>query len=126
MPFIKIYPMQEIEGVSEASFGNGNPARCLAQGRFGAKELYLNIDEISAFEECPLYLISPVETDALVNGIRIRLRGGSMLVVADDPENDKERFLDLLGKATRGEIAEMEYSRYLLELELELERQQRG
>lgn len=117
MPFIRIFPLQETERVSLEDFGHGNPARCPVQPRFGAREYFLNVDEIAAFEECPLYLLSEVETDALVNGIRIRLRSGAMLVVPDDPEDAEDSFVNLLGRAARGEIVEMAYSRYLRELE---------
>lgn len=117
MSFIKIHPLQEIEAVRDEDFGRGNPARCHAVRRFGAKELLLNIYQIAAFEECPLYLICEADPNALVNGIRIRLAGGGLLVVADDPGEDESDFLTALGQACRGEIAEVAYSRHLRELE---------
>jgi hypothetical protein len=55
--------------------------------------------------------------NALVNGIRIRLAGGGLLVVADDPEEDEPGFLTVLEQACRGAIAEVAYSRHLRELE---------
>lgn len=59
------------------------------------------------------YLISEQETDALVNGIRIRLRSGARFVVPDDPEDEQASFLALLARALKGEIVEMDFSRYL-------------
>ena len=117
MPFIKIHPLQETEAVRDEDFGRGNPARCLARRRFDTRELFLNIDQIAAFEECPLYLICEADPNALVNGIRIRLASGGMLVVPDDPEDDEPGFVEALGRASRGEIVELGYSRHLGELE---------
>lgn len=117
MSFIKIYPLEEAATLRDADFGQGQPARCNAVRQFSAIELYLNIHEIAAFEECPLYLICEAETDALVNGIRLRLRNGGMWVLPDDAENEEERFVALLARAGRGEVVEMPYSPYLLELE---------
>jgi hypothetical protein len=114
--FIRIFPLQEIENASDEHFGKGQPARCHATDRFDARELYLNVNEIAAFEECPLYLISANETDALVNGIRIRLHSGARFVIPDDPEDEAASFLALLARAVRGEVVEMEFSRYLGEL----------
>ncbi|ACL74242.1 hypothetical protein [Thioalkalivibrio sulfidiphilus] len=113
MSFIRIFPLQEIEHAADEHFGKSQPARCHATDRFDAREFYLNVDEIAAFEECPLYLISEQETDALVNGIRIRLRSGARFVIPDDPEDEEASFLALLGRALKGEIVEMEFSRYL-------------
>jgi len=117
MSFIKIYPLKETENNSGDTFGRSNPARCIVEHSFSAKEYYLHIHEIVAFEECPLYLISNVETDALVNGIRLLLRSGEVLIVPDDPDDEEANFIDLLERASQGEIVEMEYSRYLRELE---------
>lgn len=117
MPFIKIYPLQEATRADAGSFGTGDPARCTAVRRFDAREYFLNIREIAAFEECPLYLSSPAEPNALVNGIRLRLTNGDILVVADDPAEDEPGFLELLQQAAAGKVAEMAYSSHLLELE---------
>lgn len=117
MPFIKIHPLQESEAVRDEDFGRGHPARCPAERRFGAREYYLNVDRIVAFEECPLYLICAAETDALVNGMRVRLAGGGTLVLADDPEEGEPGFLAALQQAGREGIAEMGYSAYLRDLE---------
>jgi hypothetical protein len=117
MSFIKLYPLVELEQVSDADFGKGNPARCHAQRRFGARECYLNVAQILAFEECPLYLICEAESDALVDGIRLKLVSGEMVVVPDDADNDEARFLSLLERASKGEPVEMPYSQYMQELE---------
>lgn len=116
MPFIKLMPLQETEAVSAEDFGRGNPARCRAERRFSARELCLNLNQIAAFEECPLYLVCEAEPNGLVNGVRIRLVDGSMLVVADDPEDGELGFAAALERAAGGRIAEMGYSRYLAEL----------
>lgn len=117
MPFIRIYPLHEMEAVRPEDFGLGNPARCLAVRRFSTREVYLNISQIVAYEECPLYLICDAEPNGLVNGVRLRLADGAMLVVPDDPEDDEPGFVAALEQAAAGRIAELGYSRYLAELE---------
>lgn len=117
MSFIKIYPLPETENNGDDNFGRNNPARCEVEAGPAVKEYYLHVDQIAAFEECPLYLISDEETDALVNGIRLLLRSGEVLIVPDDPEEEEANFIDLLERACQGEIVEMAYSRYLSELE---------
>lgn len=117
MPFIKLHPLQEIEQQGPEHFGHGHPARCRAVHRFDLPELYLNLAQIAAFEECPLYLITEADPNALVNGIRIRLTSGELLVVADDPEDEALGFVAAVQRASRGEIVELGYSRYLGELE---------
>lgn len=116
MPFIRIFPLQETEAVRPQDFGHANPARCRAERRFGAREFWLALSQIAAYEECPLYLVCEAEPNALVNGIRIRLADGGMLVLADDPEDDELGFAAALEQAASGRIAEMGYSRYLGEL----------
>ncbi len=116
MSFIRIFPLRETEAVQPDQFGLGNPARCRAVRRFGASEFWLNINQIAAYEECPLYLICDAEPNGLVNGIRIRLVDGAMLVVPDDPEDDEHGFAAVLAQATSGRNAEMGYSRYMTEL----------
>jgi len=117
MPFLKLYPLQETAKINAAEFGQGQPARCQAVARFDAHEIYLAVQQIAAFEECPLYLSCAAETDAVVNGIRIRLVDGSSFVVPDDPDEGEPDFLTAMEEATRGKIAEVPYSRYLRELQ---------
>ncbi len=117
MPFIRIFPLQETEAVRPEDFGQGNPARCHAVRRFGSREYWLAISQIVAYEECPLYLICDAEPNGLVNGVRIRLADGGMLVVPDDPEDDEPGFAAALEQAAGGQVAELGYSRYLAELE---------
>lgn len=116
MPFIRIFPLQETEAVRPEDFGRGNPARCRAERRFGAREFYLAVSQIVAWEECPLYLVCDAEPNGLVNGIRLRLADGGMLVVPDDPEDDELGFIAALEQAAGGRVAELGYSRYLAEL----------
>lgn len=116
MPFIRLFPLQETEAVRPEDFGRGNPARCRAERRFDVRELCLNLSQIAAYEECPLYLVCEAEPNGLVNGVRIRLVDGGMLVVADDPEEGELGFAAALEQAASGRIAEMGYSRYLSEL----------
>lgn len=116
MPFIRIFPLQETEAVRPEDFGRGNPARCRALRRSDAREIWLALAHIAAWEECPLYLICDAEPNGLVNGVRVRLADGGMLVVADDPEDDELGFAAALEQAAGGRIAEMGYSRYLGEL----------
>lgn len=115
MGFIKIYPLQEQED-NRAHFGRGNPARCQAISSHVASEYYLNTDEIAAFEECPLYLSCAAEPNALVNGLRLRLKSGEWILLADDPDEENEVFLELLTRALQGEIVAMPFSRYLRQL----------
>jgi hypothetical protein len=119
MPFIRIFPLQETEAVRPEDFGLGNPARCRAERRFGTREFWLALSQIVAYEECPLYLICDTEPNGLVNGVRIRLANGGMLVVPDDPEDNEPGFAAALEQAAGGRIAELGYSRYLAELERE-------
>lgn len=116
MPFIRFFPLQETEAVRPENFGRGNPARCRAERRFGAREFYLAVSQIVAWEECPLYLVCDAEPNGLVNGIRLRLADGGMLVVPDDPEDDELGFIAALEQAAGGRVAELGYSRYLAEL----------
>ena len=117
MSFIKLYPLPEMEAMRDEDFGMGHPARCRALRRFGARELFLNVGRIVAFEECPLYLVSEADPNALVNGIRLRLADGSQWVVADDPEEGEPGFLELLARACGGEIVELGFSSHLRGLE---------
>jgi hypothetical protein len=117
MPFIKLYPLEEAAQIGAEDFGHGQPARCKAVARFDTREIYLNLQHIAAFEECPLYLSCAAETDAVVNGIRIRLVDGTSFVCPDDPEDDEMGFLAALEQAARGEITEVPFSRYLRELQ---------
>lgn len=117
MPFIRLFPLHETETIRPEDFGQGNPARCRAERRFGAREFWLNLGQIAAYEECPLYLVCDAEPNGLVNGVRIRLVDGSVLVVADDPEEGEAGFAAALEVAAGGRIAELGYSRYLAELE---------
>lgn len=116
MPFVRLYPLQETQPLRPEDFGNGNPARCHAIPRFGARELWLNLQHIVAYEECPLYMVCEAEPNGLVNGIRLRLTDGTLLVVADDPEDDDPGFVAALEQAASGRVAETGYSRYLGEL----------
>lgn len=116
MPFIRIFPLHETEAVRPEDFGRGNPARCHALRRSDAREIWLALGQIVAYEECPLYLICEAEPNALVNGIRMRLADGGMLIVADDPEDDALGFAAAVEQAASGQIVEMGYSRYLGEL----------
>lgn len=116
MPFIRLFPLQETETVRPEDFGRANPARCPAARRFNARELWLNLNQIAAYEECPLYLVCEAEPNGLVNGIRLRLVDGSLMVLADDPESGAPGFAAALEQAASGRIAEMGYSRYLDEL----------
>jgi hypothetical protein len=117
MPFIRLFPLYETEAVRDEDFGRGNPARCRAERRFGAREFWLSLNQIAAYEECPLYLVCDAEPNGLVNGVRIRLVDGSVLVVPDDPVEGELGFAATLELAASGRVAELGYSRYLAELE---------
>lgn len=119
MGFIKLYPLVEIEPVPASRFGFGEPARCRAEPRFGTREYALHVDRIAAFEECPLYILSRNENNALIDGIRLQLVTGECLIVPDDNQEPGQGFADLLRRACAGEIVEMPYSVYLRQLERE-------
>ncbi|HRH80041.1 MAG TPA: hypothetical protein PLW81_03245 [Thiobacillaceae bacterium] len=116
MAFLKLYPLHETEHLGEQDFGRGHPARCIAIRQFDAREFYLNVDRIAAFEACPLYLICDAEPNGLVDGIRLRLVGGEILVVPDDPEDGQSGFVAALAQALREGVAEVGFSAYLREL----------
>lgn len=116
MPFIRLFPLQETLVTQPEILGRGIPARCQAENRFDIREIWLNLSQIAAYEECPLYLVCAAEPNGLVNGIRIRLADGSLLIVADDPEDGEMGFAAALEQAAGGRIAEMGYSSYLSEL----------
>lgn len=117
MPFIRIFPLQEIETFPPEHFGLGHPARCRAERRFGTREVCLNINQIAAYEECPLYLVCEAEPNGLINGIRLRLTDGTIWILADDPDEGEPGFAAALEQAANRRIAELGYSRYLIELE---------
>ncbi|QKT03974.1 hypothetical protein HUS23_09175 [Ectothiorhodospiraceae bacterium 2226] len=116
MSFIKLFPLTEEHVPPVEHFGKGHPARCRPQTSFEARECWLNVHEIAAFEECPLYLVTDADPNALVDGIRLRLRSGESLLIPDDAADANEKFLALLARAVRGELVEMRYSSYLSEL----------
>ncbi len=117
MSFIKVYPLVETENNGGENFGRSIPARCLVEPSFSAREYYLHVDQIVAFEECQLSLICDAQTDEQISGIRLQLHSGDTIIVPDDPEDEEANFIDLLERASQGEIVEMAYSRYLRELE---------
>ena len=117
MPFIRLHPLKEIETIPPEHFGLGHPARCRAERRFGAREICININQIAAYEECPLYLVCEAEPNGLINGVRIRLVDDSFWVVADDPVDEEASFAIALRQAAGGQLAEVGYSRYLTDLE---------
>jgi len=109
MPFVRFLPLQETEAMRPEDFGRGNPARCRAERRFGAREIRLNLNQIAAYEECPLYLICDADPNGLVDGVRIRLIDGSLLVVPDDPVEDELGFAAALEQAASGPVPELGY-----------------
>ena len=113
MSFIRIFPFEEVTDFDPANLGQGDPARCQAVDEWDAREFFLNIQEIAGFEECPLYLVSPEDPNALVNGIRVVVRSGRSFLIADDPEDPEESFVNLVKRSSRGEVTFMPFSRYL-------------
>lgn len=117
MAFIQLHPLDEQGRFDPAHLGQGHSARCRAVSELDAAELYVSVNEIAAFEEeCPLYLVSKAEDNAVVNGIRMLLRSGRCLVVADDPQDEADGFLALLARAAAGEPVHLPHSRHLEEL----------
>lgn len=117
MPFIQVYPLEEMGGFDPTHLGLGHPARCRATTYFAACSVAVAVHAIAAYEECPLYLVSSAEDNALVNGIRLRLLSGEVLVLADDPEDEADAFVHLLERAAGGKVVAMPFSRYLRRLE---------
>ena len=116
MGFIRIYPLKEITELPLEAFGRGEPARCQPEYGMGMADYYLGVQHIVAFEECPLYVVSEADPNALINGVRIRLADNTIVVIPDDAENEAGRFQTLLRRALQGEIVEMEHSTYIAEL----------
>jgi hypothetical protein len=116
MSFIRIYPFDEVTDFDPANLGQGDPARCQAVDEWDAREFFLNVHEIAGFEECPLYLVSPEDPNALVNGIRVVVRSGRSFLVADDPEDPEDSFLSLVQRSAQGEVTYMPFPRYLKSL----------
>ncbi len=109
-----------------ARFGFGDPARARAIQRFAAPEWVVQLGEIRRFEDYPLYLVSPEDPNALVDGIRLELCSGVWLVVANDAKNAKDakdaadRFEAQLENAMRGHVATLPFSQYLTTRERDL------
>lgn len=126
MSFMRIFPFDEITDFDPAELGQGDPARCKAIDEWDAREFYLNVHEIAGFEECPLYLVSPEDPNALVNGIRVVMRSGRGFVLADDPPEPSAAFIALLQRAMSGEVVEMPFPTYLKDLVAERRHRQGG
>lgn len=120
MGFIRLFPLEEIHPADPARFGFGDPARARAIERFAAPEWVVQVAEIHRFEDCPLYLVSPEDPNALVDGIRLELRSGVWLVVANDAEDAANRFEAQLESAMRGRVATLPFSQYLTARERDL------
>jgi len=113
MGFIRLFPLPEIHPVDPARFGYGDPARVHAIARFAAPEWVVGVGEIWRYEDCPLYIVSPEEPNALVDGVRLQLRSGDWLVVANDSIDEAEQFEGLLEAAMSGRVVTLPFSLYL-------------
>ena len=120
MGFIRLFPLEETTPTDPARFGYGDPARAWAIERFAAPEWVVQVDEIRRFEDCPLYLVSDDDPNVLVDGIRMELRAGTWLVVANDAPDASDRFEPQIERAIQGHIATLPFSQYLSEREREL------
>ena len=76
MGFIRLFPLPEIHPFAPDRFGYGDPARVRAIARLGEPEWGIGVREIVRHEDCPLYIVSPEEPNALVDGVRLQLRSG--------------------------------------------------
>lgn len=122
MGFIRLFPLEEIHPAEPARFGYGDPARVRAIERFAAPEWVVWIGEIRRFEDCPLYIVSRDDPNALVDGIRMELKSGSWLVVANDAEEASERFDARIESAMTGRVVTLPFSQYLTARERDLRR----
>nr|WP_296751378.1 hypothetical protein [Thioalkalivibrio sp.] len=122
MGFIRLFPLEEIHPTEPARFGYGDPARVRAIERFAAPEWVVWIGEIRRFEDCPLYIVSRDDPNALVDGIRMELKSGSWLVVANDAEEASERFDARIESAMTGRVVTLPFSQYLTARERDLRR----
>jgi hypothetical protein len=122
MGFIRLFPLEEIHPTEPARFGYGDPARARAIERFAAPEWVVQVSEIRRFEDCPLYLVSEDDPNVLVDGIRMELRSGTWLVVANDASEASERFETQIEFAMQGRVATLPFSQYLTERERALRR----
>jgi len=113
MGFIRLFPLEEINSTVPARFGYGDSARVRAIERFGAPEWVVRVGEIRRFEDCPLYIVSREDPNALVDGIRLELHSGIWLVVANDADEASERFEAQIETALSGRVATLPFSRYL-------------
>jgi len=122
MGFIRLFPLEEIHSTDPARFGYGDPARVRAIDRFAAPEWVVQVSEIRRFEDCPLYIVSEDDPNVLVDGIRLELRSGRWLVVANDAPEASDRFETLIEFALQGRVATLRFSQYLTERERALRR----
>lgn len=122
MGFIRLFPLEEIHPTDPARFGYGDPARARAIERFAAPEWVVQVNEIRRFEDCPLYLVSEDDPNVLVDGIRMELRAGNWLVVANDAPEASDRFEAQIAFALQGRVATLPFSQYLTERERALRR----
>ncbi|TVP86040.1 MAG: hypothetical protein EA347_09440 [Thioalkalivibrio sp.] len=113
MGFIRLFPLPEIHPFDPARFGYGDPARAYAIARFAAPEWVVGVGEIRRWEDCPLYIVSPEEPNALVDGVRLQLRSGDWLVVANDSTEEAERLEGVLEAAMTGRVVTLPFSLYL-------------
>ena len=122
MGFIRLFPLEEIHPTDAARFGYGDPARARAIERFAAPEWVVQVSEIRRFEDCPLYLVSEDDPNVLVDGVRMELRAGTWLVVANDAPEASDRFEAQIEFAMQGRVATLPFSQYLTERERALRR----
>lgn len=122
MGFIRLFPLEEVHPSEPSRFGYGDPARVRAIERFAAPEWVVQVSEIRRFEDCPLYVVAEDDPNVLVDGIRMELRSGTWLVVADDAPEESDRFEALIEFALQGRVATLPFSQYLTERERALRR----
>lgn len=122
MGFIRLFPLEEIHPTDPARFGYGDPARARAIERFAAPEWVVQVNEIRRFEDCPLYLVSEDDPNVLVDGVRMELRSGTWLVVANDAPEASDRFEPRIELAMQGHVVVLPFSQYLTERERALRR----
>lgn len=110
--FLRLHPLTLLQGFDPERFGFGEPARAKGEAGPGSAEFVVAVSAIRRFEECPLYWVTPESDNTLIDGVRIELDDGRLLVVADDAADPALRFVAVLDRLTRaGGVAELPPSR---------------
>ncbi|MFN4262461.1 MAG: hypothetical protein ACK4IT_02245 [Thioalkalivibrionaceae bacterium] len=100
--FLRVFPLTLVFDVDRERFGFGEPARAdLTRVGPGQAEYVLAISAIRRFEECPLYFVDAESDNTLLDGVRVELDSGGVIVLADDALEPEARFVALIDRLSR-------------------------